>query len=105
MKNRSPKVPTSAGGFSSATVDDVFAAFDSSSATFVNGAPVDVVLLNQIKMLSKKDPQTRVKCLSDLFNDLQSRVDKQDILGLIPLFIDAYTRGALLDPNWKCRSL
>ena len=86
------------------SVADIFAALQDTSG-FTNSKPsVDTVLLNVLRLLNKKDSLTRAKSLQELLGKIPSSAvaEMQD---LFPHFVQHYTRGVLLDPDWKCRSL
>jgi hypothetical protein len=90
---------------SGANVANVFAAFTGSvddSAQFVQIPPRISTLLD---MLTKKDVTTRIKALSELVTDTVSESDTNGVVNSLENLVQAFVRGSLFDPSWKCRSL
>ena len=91
--------------FGSAT--DVFSTFanvESYKKALVGSAGIPEAT-SCLKLLSKKDSVTRSRALQDLINRVIPGLSSDEAFSFTSAFSYKYCKGALLDPDWKCRTL
>ena len=91
--------------YTSASVADVFSAFQGSGAAEFIPPVIDASALNCLKLLDKKDSTTRTRALQDLIGNIIPSTDASVLPHLLSHFLEYYVKGGLLDPDWKCRML
>ena len=87
------------------SVADIFGAFQDNGGYSTPPPTVDLGLMNSMRLLNKKDNLTRSKFLNSFISTVLPASSKDEVVGILSHFVQYYIRGALLDPDWKCRSL
>ena len=85
-----------------ATVADIFSAYRTPGAPLVS-AGVDPAILACFKMLDKKDSITRARALHEFSMKHLEGKSAEEVKATFPHFLENFSKGALLDPDWKCR--
>ena len=91
--------------FTGSSVADIFTAFGNGNDSGIAESSIDYSVLNSLKSLDKRDPVTRVRALQEFASKYSSGESREATIGVVSHFLHYYRRGALLDPDWKCRSL
>ena len=91
-------------GLSTASIADIFALYGEGSIQN-ESAQATPELLSNLKLLDKKEPTTRSKALQEILLKVFPALSIQELTATVPFFFRAYKKGALADPDWKCRCL
>ena len=91
--------------FVSASVADVFSSFEDSSAGRTVASQIDSKTLNCLNLLNKKDSNSRSRALHDFVVNVLPSKTESEVMDILPHFVHYYAKGALLDPDWKCRAM
>jgi hypothetical protein len=91
--------------FANASVADIFGAFESGPSMTMVDKTVDSLTINCFKLLDKKDSTTRIKALQDFISGIMPSKEVEEIDRILPHYLHYYSRGCVLDPDWKCRVL
>jgi len=88
-----------------ATVADIFNTFSSGGDSSLISCDVDPAFLASFKLLDKKDPITRSRALQEFNAKHLADKSSEEVKGTFPHFLEYFRKGAILDPDWKCRFL
>ena len=100
-KASSSKVSTTLAG---ASIGEIFSSFGS-APSLGDSSGTNAEVLNCFKLLDKKEPVTRSRALQEFLLKVLPGLSAQEQRSAVPEFFRVYKKGALLDPDWKCRSL